>query len=139
MCAPGASFFAIVSAHRGDVAPVDAYRGQARRAGRVLAGIGGGDAPDASRCGVPVDAARRAISRIEPFDRGLYGGIVGWCNATGDGEWAVTIRCGEIDKHSIRLFTGAGIVEGSDPLEELGETSAKCRTLLAALGMPNEL
>jgi isochorismate synthase len=90
-------------------------------------------------CGVPVDAARETIQRIEPFDRGLYAGIVGWCDEAGDGEWAVAIRCSVIDEHSVRLFAGAGIVEESNPLEELEETSAKCRTLLSALGVSQEI
>ena len=31
--------------------------------------------------------ARAAIEELEPFDRGFYTGIVGWCDADGDGEW----------------------------------------------------
>jgi isochorismate synthase len=35
-----------------------------------------------------------------------------------------------------RLFSGAGIVEASDPAEELAETDLKFRTLLEATAGP---
>ena len=56
--------------------------------------------------------ARAAIEELEPFDRGFYTGIVGWCDANGDGEWAVTIRCAEAAGRALRLFAGAGVVGG---------------------------
>ncbi|MCC5698105.1 chorismate-binding protein, partial [Klebsiella pneumoniae] len=86
-------------------------------------------------CGTPVDQARKVIAEIEPFDRGYYAGMVGWCDASGDGEWVVAIRCAEIEDEVLRLFAGAGIVEGSDPASELAETTAKFRTALSAMGL----
>ena len=93
--------------------------------------------PTPAVCGVPTDRARGLISELEPFDRGFYAGMVGWCDARGDGEWVITIRCGEVsgDAHSLRLYAGAGIVAGSRPESELAETTAKFRTLLLALGL----
>ncbi|WP_131769163.1 isochorismate synthase, partial [Candidatus Protofrankia californiensis] len=91
--------------------------------------------PTPAVCGWPAAAARRAIAEIEPFDRGHYTGLVGWCDASGDGEWAVAIRCAEADENSLTLFAGAGIVPGSQPSDELAETSAKFRTLLTAMGV----
>ena len=41
--------------------------------------------------GVPTKAAVRLISELEG-DRGFYAGAVGWCDASGDGRWVVTIR-----------------------------------------------
>jgi isochorismate synthase len=94
--------------------------------------------PTPAVCGYPCAAARQAIKDIEPHERGLFTGIVGWCDATGDGEWVVTIRCAEINDRHVRLYAGAGIVAGSDPEKELAETGAKFNTMLAALGI-NEL
>ncbi len=91
--------------------------------------------PTPAVCGYPAEAARRAIREIEPHDRGLFTGIVGWCDATGDGEWVVTIRCAEIKDRNVRLYAGAGIVAGSDPRKELAETGAKFNTMLTALGI----
>lgn len=91
--------------------------------------------PTPAVCGYPTALAHEAIGAIEPFERGFYTGMVGWCDATGDGQWAVTIRCAEADERSLRLFAGAGIVEGSTPESELAETEAKFRTMLQAMGL----
>lgn len=95
--------------------------------------------PTPAICGTPPAAARGAIAEIENFNRGFYSGAVGWCDASGDGEWAVTIRCAEVAPSEIRLFAGAGIVPGSVPEAELAETSAKLRTLLRVLGVDRDL
>ncbi|WP_433047004.1 isochorismate synthase [Dactylosporangium sp. CS-033363] len=94
--------------------------------------------PTPAVCGTPTTAARTAIGELEPFDRGFYTGMVGWVDAAGDGEWAVTIRCAVADGGGLDLFAGAGIVAGSDPEAELAETSAKLGTMLAALGLSTE-
>ncbi|WP_016696914.1 isochorismate synthase [Actinoalloteichus spitiensis] len=95
--------------------------------------------PTPAVCGTPTETARKAIEDIEPFDRGFYTGTLGWCDANGDGEWVVAIRCAEVAGESIRLFAGGGIVPGSDPHGELAESSAKFRTLLLAMGLDQEL
>ncbi|MEJ2860818.1 isochorismate synthase [Actinomycetospora flava] len=91
--------------------------------------------PTPAVCGEPTDAARAAIEELEEFPRGFYTGLVGWCDAAGDGEWAVTIRCAEVAGRAVRVYAGAGVVEGSRPEAELAETAAKFRTLLSALGL----
>ena len=70
--------------------------------------------PTPAVCGVPRAAAYDAIGELEGFDRDLFAGAVGWMDANGDGEWAVTIRCAEVQGgNRLKLFAGAGIVEGS--------------------------
>lgn len=91
--------------------------------------------PTPAVCGTPADRARAAIAETEPFDRGYYGGVVGWCDADGDGEWVVATRCADVEAESLRLFAGAGIVAGSEPADELAETTAKFRTALSAIGL----
>ncbi|GAA3003894.1 isochorismate synthase DhbC [Streptomyces lactacystinicus] len=91
--------------------------------------------PTPAVCGTPTDVARRVIGEVEPFDRGLYTGMVGWEDATGDGEWVVTIRCAEAQERTLRVYAGAGVVEQSRPEAELAETSAKFRTFLDAAGV----
>ena len=54
--------------------------------------------------------------------------------ARGDGEWAVALRCAEMQGRIALLFAGAGIVADSDPEAELAETDAKFRSMLEALG-----
>lgn len=94
--------------------------------------------PTPAVCGSPTEKARQAISEIEPFDRGFFTGMVGWCDAEGDGEWVVTIRCAEASGDSLRLFAGAGVVGESKPEEELAETGAKFQTMLRAMGVNTE-
>jgi isochorismate synthase len=89
--------------------------------------------PTPAVCGTPRAQARAAIAELEPFDRGLYTGTVGWVDANGDGQWAVALRCAEVEGARARLFAGAGIVAASDPDEELAETDAKMLGLLDAL------
>lgn len=90
--------------------------------------------PTPAVCGQPRALAREAIREIESFPRGLFTGMVGWCDASGDGEWAVTIRCAEVEAGRARLYAGAGIVPASDPQLEVTETGAKFRAMLDALG-----
>ena len=94
--------------------------------------------PSAAVCGTPTAVARAAIAELEGLDRGRYSGPVGWIDTNGDGEWAIALRCGMVDAadpRRINLFAGCGIVEGSDPDEELAETKAKLVPMLAALGL----
>ncbi|MEJ1088591.1 isochorismate synthase [Microbacterium sp. Mu-80] len=97
--------------------------------------------PTAAVAGTPTDVAVAAIARIEPFDRGRYAGPVGWIDASGDGEWAIALRCAQFsdapDEASgarrVTAYAGAGIVAGSDPESELLETRVKFRPLVDAL------
>lgn len=91
--------------------------------------------PTPAVCGYPTDLARKLIDLVEPYQRGMFAGMVGWCDAEGNGEWVVTIRCGRIIRNRIELFAGAGIVEDSSPESEWLETQAKLQTMLGALGL----
>lgn len=95
--------------------------------------------PTPAICGSPTAQARMLIERLEPFDRGFFAGIVGWCDESGDGEWAISIRCGTVNEMVVRLFAGAGIVEASDPYAEWAETEAKFATMLRAFGVEGEI
>ena len=88
--------------------------------------------------GHPRDAAIELIQQVEGFERGRYGGTVGWVDAEGNGTWAVAIRCAELadDRRSARLVAGGGIVADSDPLAELAETQAKFQAMLSAIIRP---
>jgi menaquinone-specific isochorismate synthase len=88
--------------------------------------------------GHPRDGAIDLIRRVEGFERGRYGGAVGWVDAGGNGTWAVAIRCAELsdDRRSARLVAGGGIVADSDPHAELAETQAKFQAMLSAIVRP---
>ncbi len=91
--------------------------------------------PTPAVCGSPTLDARKLINLVESFERGLFTGMVGWCDENGDGEWVITIRCGTVKDNMIRLFAGAGIVKDSCPESEWQETEAKLATMLNALGI----
>ena len=88
--------------------------------------------------GAPRDEALALIESVEGFERGRYGGAVGWTDANGDGTWAVAIRCAEFDpdRRRARLVAGGGIVAESEPLAELAETQAKLQAMLSAIVRP---
>lgn len=91
--------------------------------------------PTPAVCGFPRHEAYQAIKLLEGFDRGYFTGMVGWCDAKGNGEWVVTIRCAEVNERKMRLFAGAGIVNQSNPQAELEETAAKMQTIVNAAGL----
>ena len=88
--------------------------------------------------GSPSSVALPLIEKVEGLDRGYYGGAVGYTDASGNGVFAVTIRCAEMsaDKRTARLFAGGGIVGDSDPYVELAETQAKFQAMLSAIVRP---
>jgi isochorismate synthase len=89
--------------------------------------------PTPAVCGAPTEVARAAIAELEPFDRGIYAGPVGWMDADGDGEWAIALRCADLHDGHATLYAGAGIVGDSDPTAEFEETERKFRAFLDAL------
>jgi menaquinone-specific isochorismate synthase len=91
--------------------------------------------PTAAVAGTPTKAAVELIREIEDHGRGRYAGPVGWMDARGDGVFAIALRCGEIRGHRVTLYTGVGLVDGSDREAELEETRIKLRPMLRALGL----
>jgi len=91
--------------------------------------------PTAAVAGTPTKAAVELIREIEDHGRGRYAGPVGWMDDRGDGEFAIALRCGEIDGRRVTLYTGVGLVDGSDREAELEETRIKLRPMLRALGL----
>ena len=89
--------------------------------------------------GTPTLDALDAIDRLEPFDRGLYAGPLGWVGRADDGteaaDLAVGIRSGLVDGRSLSLYSGAGIVAGSDPAAEWAEIEHKIGDFARVLGL----
>ena len=85
--------------------------------------------------GHPRGAAMALIKRVEGFERGRYGGAIGWFDRHGNGTFAVTIRCAEFsaDRRTAHLFAGGGIVADSDPQAEFAETEAKLQAMTRAI------
>lgn len=100
--------------------------------------------PTAAVGGTPTAAALRIIAQEEGMDRGRYGGPVGWVDWHGEGEWCIALRSGQMSaaqagpEHPVRVFGGGGIMPDSVGTDELEETRAKMRPMLAALGVPDQ-
>src|SRR5439155_8280769 len=67
--------------------------------------------PTAAVGGTPREEALVAIRPLEAAPRGRYAGPVGWVDGHGDGEFALALRCAQLDGASARLWAGAGVVE----------------------------
>jgi menaquinone-specific isochorismate synthase len=92
--------------------------------------------PTAAVCGTPTGRARAVIRELENMDRGRYAGPVGWIDSRGDGAFGIALRCAQIapdDTHTLRMFAGCGIVEGSVPADELAESQTKLLAMREAL------
>ncbi len=109
--------------------PVEARLGE----GADLLRIVGELHPTPAVGGSPREPAVAHLRELEPFERGLYAGALGWVDHRGDGEFLVGIRSALMQGDAARLYAGAGIVEGSDPAAELAETELKMRALREAL------
>lgn len=84
--------------------------------------------------GVPLEPALEMIGKLEDFDRGWYTGPVGWVDGSGNGEFAIAIRCALLRENEAYLYAGGGIVAGSNPETEDYETTMKFKPLLTAFG-----
>ncbi len=82
--------------------------------------------PTPALCGTPKQKAVSIIQELEPFERGLYGGVIGWTSPEAS-EWIVAIRSCLLQGKTAILFSGTGIVEGSDPEEEWDELNQKLK------------
>ena len=107
-----------------------------RRAGGVsdmdVLRIAGVLHPTPAVAGTPTAAAVNWLEAREAFDRGWYASPVGWCDLDGNGELRVALRSALVNGSTgiTTLFSGAGIVADSVPVDELAETGVKLRALL---------
>jgi anthranilate synthase component 1 len=91
--------------------------------------------PAGTLSGAPKIRAMEIIDELEPHQRGIYGGAVGYVSYTGNLDLAIAIRtlvsCGD----TIYVQAGAGLVADSVPETEYQETVNKARAVLRAVAM----
>ncbi|MGA0334156.1 MAG: isochorismate synthase [Kiritimatiellia bacterium] len=83
--------------------------------------------------GSPRGNALRELKRLEPFSRGWYAAPVG-CFGEDSAEFAVAIRSGLVRDRQVNVYSGAGIVEGSDPAAEWQEIENKISDFVKVTG-----
>jgi anthranilate synthase component 1 len=91
--------------------------------------------PAGTLSGAPKIRAMEIIDELEPTERGLYGGAVGYVSFTGNMDLAIAIRTLVTLGDTIYVQAGAGIVADSDPSKEWEETMNKARAVLRAVAM----
>jgi menaquinone-specific isochorismate synthase len=90
--------------------------------------------PTPALCGAPRAEVRAWLREAEPFDRGLYGGVLGWLERD-RAEARVAIRGLLLHDRQVSVYAGAGLVRGSDPDREWAETQAKAAAVCRRLGL----
>ncbi len=90
--------------------------------------------PAGTLSGSPKVRAMQLINDIEPHNRGIYGGAIGYIGFNGDINHAITIRTFVSRNGALEFQAGAGIVALSNPDRELQETNSKLGALSKAIG-----
>lgn len=95
--------------------------------------------PAGTLSGAPKPRALEIIDELEPAQRGVYGGVVGYLDFAGDADLAIAIRTATIVGGLARVQAGAGLVADSDPESELQETRNKAAAPLRAVAIANAM
>jgi anthranilate synthase component 1 len=91
--------------------------------------------PAGTLSGAPKIRAMEIIDELEPHQRGLYGGAVGYVSYAGNMDLAIAIRTLVTIGDTVHVQAGAGIVADSDPESEWQESVNKARAVLRAVEM----
>lgn len=88
--------------------------------------------PGGSISGAPKKRALEIIRELEPHERGLYTGAIGYFGFNGESQFSIAIRTAWRSGSVAQFHTGAGIVADSVPGMEYEETRHKAAGLLRA-------
>jgi len=118
----------LVSSVEGDLAPgrnaIDAFRATF---------------PAGTLSGAPKPRALEIIDELEPAQRGVYGGVVGYFDFAGSADVAIAIRTVLLQGGTARVQAGAGLVADSDPVAEAQEARNKAAAPLRAVAVANAM
>jgi anthranilate synthase component 1 len=90
--------------------------------------------PAGTLSGAPKVRAMEIIDELEKTKRGVYGGVVGYIDFSGNIDTAIAIRTMVVSPDGrAHVQAGAGIVADSDPVREDEECGQKVRALLVAV------
>ncbi|MGO1496928.1 chorismate-binding protein [Agrococcus casei] len=91
--------------------------------------------PAGTLSGAPKPWALRIIDAVEPAARGIYGGVVGYFDFSGDADVAIAIRTVTMSDGRASVQSGAGLVADSVAETEIAEIKSKARSPLNALAI----
>lgn len=95
--------------------------------------------PAGTLSGAPKPRALEIIDELEPAQRGLYGGVVGYFGFGGDADLAIAIRTATISGGVARVQAGGGLVADSVPESEFEESRNKAAAPLRAVAVANAM
>jgi anthranilate synthase component 1 len=91
--------------------------------------------PAGTVSGAPKIRAMQIIDELEPTQRGLYAGAMGYFSFSGNMDTCINIRSIVIDGHQAYVQAGGGIVADSQPAQEYDETVNKAKAIMTAVEM----
>ena len=89
--------------------------------------------PPGSMTGAPKIEAMRIIEELEPAERGVYSGALGWIDRGGAMDLSVVIRTAVVKDDTATFSVGGAVVADSDPHAEHEEAEHKARALVRAI------
>lgn len=89
--------------------------------------------PGGSITGAPKKRAMSVIDQVEPYQRGVYCGSIGYLTPGGNLNTNLCIRTIVADQHKLVCWAGGGIVADSEVQSEYEEALGKIETLLSGL------
>lgn len=95
--------------------------------------------PAGTVSGAPKIRAMEIIDELEPLNRGLYAGSVGYFSYDGNMDMAITIRTLVFKNGKGYMQAGAGIVADSVPEKEFQESQHKAEALFSAVRKAHDL
>jgi anthranilate synthase component 1 len=95
--------------------------------------------PRGTVSGAPKIRAMQLLSQLEPEQRGIYSGVVGYFDFKGNMDGAIAIRSALIESGNAHVNAGAGIVLDSEPEAEYEETRNKAKSVLKAITVANRM
>jgi anthranilate synthase component 1 len=91
--------------------------------------------PAGTVTGAPKVRAMQIIEELEPDERGVYSGAVGYIDYAGNLDTCIAIRTLWLENGVANVQAGAGIVADSVPAREYEETVNKAQAVLRAIEM----
>ncbi|HEY8588104.1 MAG TPA: anthranilate synthase component I [Naasia sp.] len=95
--------------------------------------------PAGTLSGAPKPRALEIIDALEPAQRGIYGGVVGYFDFAGDADLAIAIRTALLADGMARVQAGGGLVADSVPESEYQESQNKAAAPLRAVAVADAL
>jgi anthranilate synthase component 1 len=95
--------------------------------------------PAGTVSGAPKIRAMEVIADLEPEQRGVYAGSLGYVSFGGNLDMAITLRTMVVAEGVVYVQAGAGVVADSRPEREFEETLEKAGAMFKAVEMAEEM